>query len=91
MGIARGWEKRVTRTNSWFARDVRDVSIFGHPPCWRPFAGFFKVFIYAIARRVQWSLLKMNLFRPLTNLVVMLMNFVVSYRYRIIAKALMEM
>ena len=26
------------------------------------------------------KLLKMNLFRPLTNLVVMLMNFVVKYR-----------
>ena len=37
---------------SWFARDVRDVSIYGHPLCWRPFAGFFKVFTYAIARRV---------------------------------------
>ena len=60
-----------------FTRDVRDLFIFENPPRWRPFAGLFKVFTYAIARRVQWRLLKMNVFRPSMNLVVMLMNFVV--------------
>ena len=38
------WSKKCQKSYdpylySWFARDVGDVSIFGHPPCWRPFAG----------------------------------------------------
>ena len=51
----------------WFTRDVRDLSIFGNPTRWRPFAGLFKVLTYAIARGVQWRLLKMNVFRPSMN------------------------
>ena len=29
----------TTVANSWLARDVRDFSIFGYPPCWCSTAG----------------------------------------------------
>ena len=34
---------------SWLARDVRDVSIFGYPPCWCSIAGEIYICLYAIA------------------------------------------
>ena len=39
----------TTVANSWLARDVRDVSIFGYPPCWCSTAGEIYICLYAIA------------------------------------------
>ena len=36
-------------TDSWLARDVRDVSIFGYPPCWCSTVGEIYIYLYAIA------------------------------------------
>ena len=38
--------------NSWFARDVRDVSIFGYPPCWCSTASQIYICLYAIAEQL---------------------------------------
>ena len=36
-------------TDSWLARDVRDVSIFGYPPCWCSTVGEIYIYLYSIA------------------------------------------
>ena len=39
----------VINTYSWLARDVRDVSIFGYPPCWCSTAG--EIYICLLCHR----------------------------------------
>ena len=36
-------------TDSWLARDVRDISIFGYPPCWCSTVGEIYIYLYSIA------------------------------------------
>ena len=39
----------LLQSNTWLARDVSDVSIFGYPPCWCSTAGEIYICLYAIA------------------------------------------
>ena len=54
--------------DSWLARDVRDVSIFGYPPCWCSTVGeIYKSYVYmpslcSYYSKLQWILRKRNVF-----------------------------